>query len=239
VDYGGNKIGLDIEEIRRRFSWEYEHASAVSIPNKISVTELKKLRDRESASNDIFNLEFMERPEFMNAKTGPDAAERGTLLHNVLAAVDPFRAGDLPYLKALLEKAGAKTEDMEWFAGIIGKFYSGDLGQRVVASSNAVTEKAFICPVPTKEIYPESAETLPPGHVTLIQGVIDCMFFEEGNAVIIDYKSDKVEPGSEELHARKYALQLGLYSRAIEHLTGIGVKERYIYFLRTGKYIRI
>ncbi|MFO7611448.1 MAG: helicase-exonuclease AddAB subunit AddA, partial [Clostridia bacterium] len=233
-EYRGKRIEIDINEIRRRFSWEYEHASGIAIPNKISVTELKKLRDRESAASDIFNVEFMERPEFMNGETGPDAAERGTLLHNVLAAVDPCRGGDLPYLRALLEKAGAKIEDLEWFAGIIGKFYTGELGQRVAAASNAVTEKAFICPLPTREIYPESDETIPIGHTTLLQGVVDCMFFEEGNAVIIDYKSDKVEPGLEELHARKYALQLGLYSRAIEHLTGIGVKEKFIYFLRTG-----
>ncbi len=59
------------------------------------------------------------------------------------------------------------------------------------------------------------------------------MFYESEGIVIIDYKSDNVIPGNEKKHASKYKVQLDLYAEAVEKLTGIPVKEKYIYFLRT------
>ena len=48
---------------------------------------------------------------------------------------------------------------------------------------------------------------------TIVQGIADCIFFEKGKAVIVDFKTDNV-PSLEELKQR-YAKQLEIYKKAV------------------------
>ena len=61
----------------------------------------------------------------------------------------------------------------------------------------------------------------------MVQGIIDAYFVEEGELVVVDYKTDYVK-APEELISR-YRAQLEHYSKALEQLTGKQVKERKIY----------
>jgi len=51
---------------------------------------------------------------------------------------------------------------------------------------------------------------------------------------IIDFKTDRVQPGGETEQAKEHALQLALYARAAEELFGLPVRERWVWFLRCG-----
>ena len=51
----------------------------------------------------------------------------------------------------------------------------------------------------------------------VLGGQIDLWFEENGETVLVDYKTDLVEPGMEHLHALRYATQLRLYALALEH----------------------
>ncbi|MBN1623166.1 MAG: PD-(D/E)XK nuclease family protein, partial [Clostridia bacterium] len=130
-------------------------------------------------------------------------------------------------------------EIIDGFTKLIQDFIESPLGMRARAASNVITEKAFLYPIEATRVYPEKEGLIDPGHTIMLQGIIDCMFFEDGNIIIIDYKSDNVEPGNEEEHAKRYQLQLDLYSEATEGLTGLGVSERYIHFLKTGVSVRL
>ncbi len=71
----------------------------------------------------------------------------------------------------------------------------------------------------------------------LIQGVIDLYFEEEGELVIVDYKTDRVKrgkAGADELVSR-YAVQLDYYAKALSQITGKKVKEKIIYSFTLGK----
>ncbi|MBR2275969.1 MAG: UvrD-helicase domain-containing protein, partial [Lachnospiraceae bacterium] len=61
----------------------------------------------------------------------------------------------------------------------------------------------------------------------LIQGIIDAFFIEEGEIVVVDYKTDRVNESTELV--KRYELQLEYYARALQRLLGIPVKERIIY----------
>ena len=61
----------------------------------------------------------------------------------------------------------------------------------------------------------------------MIQGVIDVFFYEDGELVIADYKTDRVEQAIE--LEKRYRTQLDYYQRALEQPTGAHVKERIIY----------
>ena len=64
----------------------------------------------------------------------------------------------------------------------------------------------------------------------LLQGVIDACFVEDGAWVLLDYKTDRVTDDPNET-AKKHARQVGLYAEALEKLSGLLVKERYIVLL--------
>ena len=69
----------------------------------------------------------------------------------------------------------------------------------------------------------------------LIEGAIDLMFLEEGQLVIVDYKTDRAGAGAEGrvLNARR--IQASVYVRAVEAGTGLPVRELVLVFARTGE----
>ena len=82
------------------------------------------------------------------------------------------------------------------------------------------------------------------GAQSIVQGIIDCFFEEEGELVLVDYKTTGV--GSEgEFAARRegirarYAMQIDLYRRALEAATGKPVKEAYLYLTNIGETIEM
>ena len=71
----------------------------------------------------------------------------------------------------------------------------------------------------------------------LIQGIIDVFFEEDGELVLLDYKSDIVSDEMQLIH--RYKVQLQYYKRALEQMLNKRVKEMIIYSLPLGKEIRI
>lgn len=61
----------------------------------------------------------------------------------------------------------------------------------------------------------------------LVQGIIDVCFEEDGELVVLDYKTDRVRK-AEELR-EKYHAQLDYYAEALEQLLQKPVKEKIIY----------
>ena len=71
----------------------------------------------------------------------------------------------------------------------------------------------------------------------LVQGIIDVWFEEDGELVVLDYKTDRVF--KEEILREKYHTQLDYYARALEQLTGKCVKEKIIYSFAMKKEIEV
>ncbi len=74
----------------------------------------------------------------------------------------------------------------------------------------------------------------------LERGVIDLVFREEGGWVVVDYKSDSLQPGADlRKAAAMHAEQLAAYARAWREIARERVSETGIFFLRTGEYVVI
>ena len=75
----------------------------------------------------------------------------------------------------------------------------------------------------------------------LVQGVIDLYFIEDGQLVIVDYKTDRVlrgRAGEDELR-RRYSIQLDYYAMALSQITGLKVKEKVIYSFALGRSLTV
>ena len=105
-------------------------------------------------------------------------------------------------------------------------------------SGKLYREQPFVIAIPATEVYPkllsaeQSGEELQSEKV-LIQGVIDVYFEEDGELVLLDYKTD-YNVDEEEL-IKRYLVQLKYYARALESLEGKRVKEVYIYSTCLGR----
>ena len=65
-----------------------------------------------------------------------------------------------------------------------------------------------------------------------MQGVIDAAFLEDGQWILIDYKTDRYF--SAETLAM-YQTQLAIYGQALGRITRRPVKEKILYQVRSGK----
>ena len=69
-------------------------------------------------------------------------------------------------------------------------------------------------------------------------GVID-LYFGRRRAVLVDYKTDRLQPFNREERIESYRIQLEQYRKAIEEIKGIKVKEGYLYFFSQGEALRL
>ena len=94
-------------------------------------------------------------------------------------------------------------------------------------------EQPFVLGVNSKEIYPDIASQ----ELILIQGIMDVYFEEDGEIILLDYKTDRVR--TEEELRKRYEAQLEYYAQALEQLLGKKVKEKWIYSFTLKKEIGV
>ena len=97
-------------------------------------------------------------------------------------------------------------------------------------------EYRFNVNIPAKLVDPAIDEAFREEKV-ILQGAVDLAFVENGELVIVDYKTDRVK-GSDLLKER-YASQLLLYKDAMEECLGLPVKECLIYSIRLSEEISV
>jgi CRISPR/Cas system-associated exonuclease Cas4 (RecB family) len=73
----------------------------------------------------------------------------------------------------------------------------------------------------------------------VIHGQIDLWFEEDGEIVIVDYKTDAVKPAEAHLRAEDYALQLRIYAMAVERFAGRPPQRAYLHFLRPNTLVEV
>ncbi len=187
--------------------------------------------DKRVAEEIVMPLRLSElaaRPQFMEEKrvTG---AERGTLTHRFLSLADlkKLKGCHGAALRSAIDEEGARLQEIGCFAGgeldmislgDAAAFFESTLGQRLLAA---------------QEIHREWGFNLRLDKGTLLQGVMDCAFLEDGAWVLVDYKTDHVV--SEEAFVQRHQAQMEWYARALETISGRRVKEKWLYALGLGK----
>ena len=75
------------------------------------------------------------------------------------------------------------------------------------------------------------------GQKTIIQGIADCMFQENGKIVIVDFKTDNVNDMS--VLIDRYSQQLQIYKEAISEIFDLPVGECLIYSVKLGADVNV
>ncbi len=243
------------ERLKARFYAPYRYNTLKGLFTKTTVSELKKKAMAEEG--EIFvkpapyaDDDALTRAEDIEGQTAvPDqkdaltGAERGTAYHRIMELLDADSFGDPSEenIGAWMAKLAESRIIPEEFIlcvkpADIADFLKTDLGNRMNAAfgrKELFREKPFMMGVSARELDPG----FPEEEMVLVQGIVDVWFLEEGEIVLLDYKTDMVR--SEKTLTDRYAVQLQLYKRALEAATGKKVKETYIYSFTLNKVIKL
>ena len=250
-----------------RLSYEYPYKSGADIRPKYSVSELN--RDAKAAELDLTVSSFdpdlakrgraltaaergtlmhllMEKVDFAACAAaggaGQSGATGGSVRDLLQTTADRLLADDIitaeEYDSLSIDKAAA--------------FFESDIGRRAAAAAKEGRlhrEKEFVYSMDASELAGSRDEAGAGGNDdaadaddtrTIVQGVIDCFFEEDGAIVLIDYKNSYMGSGrsADDIKAA-YAGQIDLYRQALEGATGKKVKEAYLFLFDTGEFVKM
>lgn len=238
------------EEIERRLSWRYLYKEASKIPAKLSVTELKRIGNElfsDEYTTNMFASKLLRKPLFLEDKKGLSGAERGTVMHFVMQHIDFMRVSSFEDIREQLKEMTEKellTEEQSMSVSIknIIHFFKSDIGKRLLAvkhlDKDIKRETPFFMKLKGTEIIKNLPQEIYKDEVILLQGVIDIYFKEKDGIVLLDYKTDyATEENMDEIKIR-YEKQIYYYTEALERMTGLPVKEKYIYLFSNGSVIQ-
>ncbi|MDO5441512.1 MAG: 3'-5' exonuclease, partial [Bacillota bacterium] len=179
-----------------------------------------------------------EVPEFaMRGDHKLSATEKGTAYHTVMEHI-PFEESynNIDAIKNLIADLNAKhilsdAESKCVDPKRIKAFFETDIGKRAMKAEKLYKEAPFTM----KHHYDDSD--------VLVQGTIDCYFEEDGELVLVDYKSNYIDLENKEeayKHLQEnYLPQLKLYKEALEKICLKKVKQSALYLFGTGEVIEI
>ena len=209
------------DEVQARLDYSDPRSVLSSVPAK---------RAASDGSERGINREYFasSRPAFMSSG-GLTPAQRGTATHKFMQFSDYAAArADIESELARLVDGGFLSED-EGKAVNIGaakRFFMSPLAERIFASDNVMREKKFASLFPAKFFYPELTGEAAEEKI-VVQGIADCVFVEDGELVIVDYKTDTGVDAEALLD--RYSAQLEIYREALSQALGMPVKETLLY----------
>ena len=157
-------------------------------------------------------------------------AQWGTLMHEAMQWL-PVKKYTQKSMTDMLDSLQAEGKFSDEERSLLSDrslygFFNSDLGQRLIASKRVERELPFSMLFDGNRVYPDVEN----GERLFLQGIIDTVFVEDDQWVLVDYKTDRVKSGDELI--RRYKIQMDLYKEALERLTNMPVKASYIYSFR-------
>ena len=238
-------------DLQSKLTFEYPYKNLSNLYTKTTVSELKmaayhsllETEEKEDASYKLIKEESVMPcvPKFMQDKETASGSDRGSAYHKVMEMIvfgskridndvtsemkQLAEDGKLPYYYLEL----VNPDKIKTF-----------LGTRLAARMGVAEDKMllrreqpFVLGIPASRVDPD----FPEKETVLIQGIIDIFFEEDGNLILMDYKTDRVNTPEELI--KRYKAQLDYYADALTQLTGKSVAEKIIYSFALEKEISL
>lgn len=235
-----------MKQLNERLDFIYPYEEFKNIHTKMTVSEIKKMGQNIDDTDISLSLIKEEipiplLPKFIEEQGNLTGAERGIAYHKALQLLDfkniETKEDIEDQICKMVEENKMTTEAKESIrASKILKFLHSDIGKRMKRADcegKLQRERPFVIGVKVNEIKPglESKD------VVLVQGIIDAFFEENGEMILVDYKTDYVKRERELIE--KYKAQLEYYEKALNKITGKKVTDKIVYSIYLDKGINI
>ncbi len=239
------------EAFAAQLGFRYPYAEAVTLPSKITATELKggegseAEKDEEAAPAELLShpkktFSAFPEPDFAKKKRPLTGAALGTATHRVLQHIRLDHTGTAAAVAEEIARLQAeKYLTAEEAAAVrpeaIVQLFASSVGRRMLRADRLHREFKFSLLCTADELLHTGGD-----EELLLQGVMDCILEEQGEITILDYKTDYV--GLPEVLAERteyYTGQLRTYALAAERIFGKPVKECILFFLRSNLEVKV
>ncbi len=229
------------EELKRRLSYEYPYAESLLYPSNMTVTEVKRLHTESDDYYTPYDDFSLEEPKYFGEKHKVYGKKLGTLIHLVMEKIDFSKITDVKSVETQIEGLLDKnilTEDEVAVVSAekIYNFFLSDIGKETLKHCNSIRKEfSFKYLENAGKIFDSEHE----GEI-VIQGTIDA-FFEDDNGefVLIDYKTDSVSGGNVDAIVERYKTQLDYYAIALEKIYNKKVRSKILYLFDIDKNIML
>ena len=248
--------------LKERFDYEYAYRHLEQLYTKTSVSELKiaAMEEKDEAAYRVFEEKEIVPyvPNFRRAQEEAGGTLRGNAFHKVMELVDyeqlyqnvygrmPESAAEFiqaadekqltANLRELLAREVAEGRLPESYSQVLReyqllRYFRDPLAFRMWQAARAgklYREQPFVYGISAARLGVQ----FPAQEKVLIQGIIDAFFIEEGQIVVVDYKTDRVQTGRELWN--RYAEQLKYYEEALGKLMKLPIGEKILYSTSLG-----
>lgn len=239
--------------------YPYQYLSNLFVKTTVSELKKKAIHCLPDQSTENFEQGYARQlfeeqevvpyiPSFISNKEEVSGTDRGSAYHKAMELLD---------FAAVMKNAGKEERETEinrqldmfereevldgrWRKSILSSklelFFEGSLAVRMAkadADGKLKKEQPFVMGLSADRL----GEQFPDSEQVLIQGIIDVFFEEDGNIIVVDYKTDVIKT-PQELIAR-YQVQLDYYAEALSRLTGKNVTQKIIYSFALGEEIQL
>ncbi len=223
------------------------------LPVKVSVSDLKIKSMEEQEFSDFTILTHEEEeceqpvPAFMKEDGEEDSANRGaaygTIWHQVMATIDFSRTDSEEEIREAVQElihTGRLRQQEESVLryGRLYRFFSSALGKQMRQADEQGRlhrEQPFVIEKPACELFDDRTEE----DAVLVQGIIDGFYETDEGIVLMDYKTDSIQKGEEEVLINRYRTQMELYREALEQMMDRPVIRCVLYSFSLGKEVEI
>lgn len=233
------------KRLAQRLSYEYPYRADIDLHTKMSVSQLKKQGQDIDDKNSLFQPaipDFLKETGEEGERRRPGGAVRGSAYHRVLELLDlgamkEEKDVDLWLLEAV--KEGSIPEEARKLVSPkkLWRFLKTSLGRQMARAqkeNRLHREQQFVMGIPAADMGMGDSKEL-----VLIQGIIDAWIDDDDGILLIDYKTDHIPEGQEEILIKRYKAQLDYYGRALEQIRKKPVKKRVIYSLTLEKSVEV
>lgn len=227
---------LDTDLLRKRLDFKYPYGKAVITPAKLTATALginAEGTESEAEESTVSTAFYMGLPVFMKKNRPLTPKERGDIYHKVMQFLD-FNAADAEEELKRLSDSGIITaqEKAAVKAAEIQGFLDSAVARRAAAAKEVFREfPVFTAVNLTGYENPEAND------LSFVQGIADMFFVEDGEIVLVDYKTNR-NTSAEKLR-KEYEGQLKIYKKALEEMMGVKVKGCVLFGFSLGKEVWI
>jgi len=190
---------------------------------------LAESKDYENLNSNPINLDVSDRVESI------DALKLGTAYHAVMQYVN-FNENEESIVELIdsLESQGVLDKEISKHIEPSRIVACIDvLKPYILRAKSVYKEKQFLL----QENYNKLVKNSDNNTKVIVQGVIDTVLIFDGEAYLIDYKTNKTQ--NEEFLKNHYKLQLEIYKLAFEKATNIKITKKFLYSFYLNKLIEI
>lgn len=229
------------DKICADLSYKYPYSDSSSIPGNITVTEIKHLNLSDEGIDSYYSEISLSKPNNFANDDNLRGNALGTLIHLCMEKLDFTKISDEASVEEQLssfvyEGIISDNEKSAIDASKITAFAGSSLCRHMISRHHTLKrEFSFKHFIDASEIYDvKTSEKI------IVQGTIDAFYEDEdGDFVIVDYKTDKVKNADYKPIIDRYRVQLDCYAKALESIYNKKVKKKIIYLFDIDEAVEI